>query len=127
MIVFKFSRWREFRADAAGASLAGRGDMIAALERLRGKQDMPQELPGELTAFGISEQLKQGLGALFSLPPAAGAPHRRPARRRLTATSGGTPMRERRIPRPTAHDDPLDRLPRLGIPCHPDAHDPWPC
>jgi len=69
MIVFKFSRWREFRADAAGARLAGRGDMIAALERLRGKQDMPQELPGELTAFGISEQLKQGFGALFSSHP----------------------------------------------------------
>jgi heat shock protein HtpX len=81
MIVFKFSRWREFRADAAGARLAGRGDMIAALERLRAKQDMPQELPGELTAFGISEQLKQGLGALFSLPPAAGA--------RISALRGG--------------------------------------
>lgn len=69
MIVFKFSRWREFRADAAGANLAGRNDMIAALERLRGKQDIPQDLPGELTAFGISEQMKQGLGALFSSHP----------------------------------------------------------
>ena len=69
MIVFKFSRWREFRADAAGARLAGRGDMIAALERLRSKQEMPQELPGELTAFGISEQLKRGIGGLFSSHP----------------------------------------------------------
>lgn len=69
MIVFKFSRWREYRADAAGARLAGRGDMIAALERLRGNQAMAQDLPGELTAFGISEQLKQGIGALFSSHP----------------------------------------------------------
>ena len=69
MIVFRFSRWREFRADAAGARLAGRGDMIAALQRLQGKQDVPNDLPGELTAFGISEQLKQGLGALFSSHP----------------------------------------------------------
>ncbi len=69
MIVFKFSRWREYRADAAGARLAGRGDMIAALERLRGNQSMAQDLPGELTAFGISEQLKQGIGALFSSHP----------------------------------------------------------
>ena len=69
MIVFKFSRWREYRADAAGARLAGRGDMIAALQRLRSGQTAPQDLPGELTAFGISEQLKQGLGALFSSHP----------------------------------------------------------
>jgi heat shock protein HtpX len=81
IIVFKFSRWREFRADAAGARLAGRGDMIAALERLRAKQDMPQELPGELTAFGISEQLKQGLGALLASHP--------PLERRISALRGG--------------------------------------
>jgi heat shock protein HtpX len=61
MIVFKFSRWREFRADAAGAQLAGRNDMIAALERLRRARAPAQDLPGELTAFGISEQLKQGM------------------------------------------------------------------
>lgn len=69
MIVFKFSRWREYRADAAGARLAGRGDMIAALQRLRSGQTAAHDLPGELTAFGISEQLKQGLGALFSSHP----------------------------------------------------------
>ena len=69
MIVFAFSRWREYRADAAGARLAGRGDMIAALERLRGNANMEQDLPGELTAFGISEQMKQGIGAMFSSHP----------------------------------------------------------
>lgn len=69
MIVFKFSRWREYRADAAGANLAGRGDMIAALERLRGNQNVQQDLPGELTAFGISEAAKQGIKALFSSHP----------------------------------------------------------
>ena len=35
LIVFWFSRRREFRADAGGARLAGRERMIAALERLR--------------------------------------------------------------------------------------------
>ena len=69
MIVFRFSRWREYRADAAGARLAGRGDMIAALQRLRRGQTAPRDLPGELTAFGISEPLKRGLGALFSSHP----------------------------------------------------------
>ena len=70
MIVFWFSRWREYRADAAGAQLAGTGAMVAALQRLRDEQGLPQDLPGELTAFGISEQVKEGLGNLLrSHPP----------------------------------------------------------
>jgi len=69
-IVFWFSRWREYRADRAGADLTQPAHMIAALQRLQMEQGMPQDLPGELTAFGISEQLKQGIGALFrSHPP----------------------------------------------------------
>lgn len=35
MVVAWFSRWREFRADAGGARLAGRENMVRALERLR--------------------------------------------------------------------------------------------
>jgi heat shock protein HtpX len=35
LVVAKFSRWREFRADAGGARLAGRDDMLAALRRLK--------------------------------------------------------------------------------------------
>ncbi|MEP4147388.1 MAG: protease HtpX [Halioglobus sp.] len=70
MIVFWFSRWREYRADAAGGRLAGNTNMIAALQRLREEQGLPQDLPGELTAFGISEQLKQGVAGLRrSHPP----------------------------------------------------------
>lgn len=70
MIVFWFSRWREYRADAAGGRLAGNTNMIAALQRLRAEQGLPQDLPGELTAFGISEQLKQGVAGLRrSHPP----------------------------------------------------------
>jgi heat shock protein HtpX len=38
MITAWFSRQREFRADAGGASLAGRGAMIGALRRLQGFQ-----------------------------------------------------------------------------------------
>jgi len=48
-----FSRWREFRADAGGATLAGRGKMIAALERLKLNQEQPR-LPAQIAAFGIS-------------------------------------------------------------------------
>lgn len=35
LVVAWFSRWREFRADAGGANLAGRANMISALEALR--------------------------------------------------------------------------------------------
>ncbi len=70
IIVMWFSRWREFRADAAGAKLAGSAAMIGALQRLQAEQGQPQDLPGELTAFGISEQLKEGAAKLFmSHPP----------------------------------------------------------
>jgi heat shock protein HtpX len=53
IIVAWFSRQREFRADAGGASLAGREKMIAALERLKLNQEQTQ-LPAQIAAFGIS-------------------------------------------------------------------------
>ena len=69
VIVMWFSRRREFRADAGGASLAGRGKMIAALQALqRGSE--PHDLPGEFAAFGISGGLGTGIKKLFmSHPP----------------------------------------------------------
>ncbi|MCZ6499291.1 MAG: protease HtpX [Gammaproteobacteria bacterium] len=51
-IVAWFSRYREFRADAGSAKLAGRHKMIAALERLK-RAHAPAQLPKELNAFGI--------------------------------------------------------------------------
>lgn len=63
MIVMWFSRWREFRADAGGARLAGRAKMIAALERLRSAME-PSHLPDQLAAFGI---LGGGRGLLTRL------------------------------------------------------------
>jgi heat shock protein HtpX len=83
MIVMWFSRWREFRADAGGAALAGRQKMVAALERLKLNQEQ-SALPAQIAAFGISG--KSGITRLFmSHPPleeriaalqAAGAPQR---------------------------------------------------
>ncbi|MEL0005744.1 MAG: protease HtpX [Luminiphilus sp.] len=69
MIVMWFSRYREYRADAAGAQLAGSNSMIAALQRLKVEQGLPNELPGELTAFGIQPGGRTGLAALFSSHP----------------------------------------------------------
>jgi len=69
MIIMWFSRYREYRADAAGAQLAGSGNMIAALQRLKVEQGLPDELPGELTAFGIRSGGRSGLASLFSSHP----------------------------------------------------------
>lgn len=69
MIVAAFSRWREFRADAAGARFAGRGAMISALQRLKGDHG-ENTLPGTIAAFGISGPLADGFRRLFmSHPP----------------------------------------------------------
>jgi heat shock protein HtpX len=68
IIVMWFSRWREYRADAGGAALAGRQKMISALRKLQQVSD-PQPLPDEMAAFGISGA---GLKELFaSHPPLA--------------------------------------------------------
>jgi len=68
MIVMWFSRQREFRADAGGASLAGREKMIAALQRLQGSSAQAH-LPDQMAAFGISGNLGQGLKRLFTTHP----------------------------------------------------------
>ncbi|HEX7011865.1 MAG TPA: protease HtpX [Steroidobacteraceae bacterium] len=67
MIVMAFSRYREFRADAGGAHLAGRDSMIGALERLR--QNLPPPLPERMAAFGISGSIGHGLRRLFMTHP----------------------------------------------------------
>lgn len=86
MIVAWFSRWREFRADQAGAELEGPQAMIAALERLKAETRVPNALPDTLTAFGITEGFKKGFYALFSSHP--------PLEERINALRqrlGGTP------------------------------------
>jgi heat shock protein HtpX len=70
IIVMWFSRYREFRADAGGASLAGRNKMIAALERLKLNHEQPAQLPDAVKSFGISGGVGGGLKRLFmSHPP----------------------------------------------------------
>lgn len=68
IIVFWFSRQREFRADAGGASLAGREKMVSALEKLRRSVAQPH-LPDQLAAFGISGGVAHGLKRLFMTHP----------------------------------------------------------
>jgi heat shock protein HtpX len=69
MIVMWFSRKREFRADHGGAFLAGRQNMIGALEALQ-RQREPQGLPANMAAFGINARVPTGLRKLLmSHPP----------------------------------------------------------
>jgi heat shock protein HtpX len=83
MIVMWFSRWREFRADAAGASLAGRGAMISALQALQQetKAHIPNQMPDTLTAFGISGGWKETATKLLMTHP--------PLEARITALQQG--------------------------------------
>lgn len=64
IIVSWFSRQREFRADAAGAHLAGRRKMIAALQKLQAASGQ-SSLPKEMNAMGISGNF----ASLFSTHP----------------------------------------------------------
>lgn len=68
IIVFWFSRQREFRADAGAARLAGREKMVAALETLRRNAGQPH-LPDQMAAFGISGSAGGGLRRLFMTHP----------------------------------------------------------
>jgi heat shock protein HtpX len=65
IIVCWFSRRREFRADAGGASLAGREKMIGALRALQRGHEA-EELPGQFAAFGINGG---GIQKLFMTHP----------------------------------------------------------
>jgi heat shock protein HtpX len=73
MVVFWFSRQREFRADAGGARLAGRQNMIDALRALQRLQD-PEAVAAEAHAHQALQCLKisgprSGFAMLFSSHP----------------------------------------------------------
>ena len=66
MIVMWFSRRREFRADKGGAAVAGRENMIHALQRLQQSHENPK-LPEEMAALAFNAGKVQALFA--SHPP----------------------------------------------------------
>jgi heat shock protein HtpX len=67
VIVMWFSRLREYRADAGGASLAGRHKMIAALERLKANHEQAAAMPQNMSAMAISSG--GGFSRLFMTHP----------------------------------------------------------
>jgi heat shock protein HtpX len=69
LVIAWFSRWREYRADAGGARLAGRQNMVAALQRLQRTYELV-----DTTAQPAVQSLKiagrgNGLLALFASHP----------------------------------------------------------
>ena len=71
MVVFWFSRYREFRADEGGARLAGKDRMVSALtalQRLHGPVASANE-PASVAALKISGRRSGGLARLFSTHP----------------------------------------------------------
>ena len=66
MVVAWFSRAREFRADAGGAALAGRGQMISALRRLQSTKQLVDTSQPEMATLKISGRRAM---ALFSTHP----------------------------------------------------------
>jgi len=76
-IVMWFSRYREYRADAAGAALTSPHAMASALEALKREFEAPQleghgldsELPKSMQAFGISSNMGQSIAKLFASHP----------------------------------------------------------
>ena len=69
MIVFWFSRRREFRADEAGARLGSKNGMINALERLKIDAQQPTPMPDSMKAFGITGGKSEGWKKLFMTHP----------------------------------------------------------
>jgi len=68
LIVFYFSRKREYKADSGAAAMVGKKPMIGALEALKASVRQPH-LPDKLAAFGISGTKRTGLKALFATHP----------------------------------------------------------
>lgn len=70
-IVMWFSRVREFRADEMGAKLAGKQNMIAALNALRPASQQPDPMPESMKAFAIASGEQQGfsIAQLFRSHP----------------------------------------------------------
>lgn len=69
-IVAWFSRYREYRADEAGARLAGTGSMVNALARLKAETEMPDQMPDTMRAMAITKgQTRSLLEQLFASHP----------------------------------------------------------
>jgi heat shock protein HtpX len=67
LVVAKFSRWREFRADAGGAKLAGRDQMLSALRRLKVIHEAGADHAGPPNPALQTLQISGGAGGFLAL------------------------------------------------------------
>ena len=67
LVVAKFSRWREFRADAGGARLAGREQMLSALRRLKVIHEAGADHAGPANASLQALQISGKSGGFMAL------------------------------------------------------------
>jgi len=85
LVLMPFSRWREYRADAGGAKVAGKFKMINALKALQRAQALPPvEEPKAISAFMISS--RPSWAGLFASHP--------PLERRIAALEEGSVVAE---------------------------------
>jgi len=68
-VVAGFSRAREYRADAGGATLAGRANMIAGLKRLKRTLELTDDSQSSLATMKISSRKAGGWMAWLSTHP----------------------------------------------------------
>jgi len=68
-ILFPFSRWREYRADAGGAKLVGKRKMISALEALQDNFRLPKPPADASPAFATMKIGSLNRNVLFSTHP----------------------------------------------------------
>ena len=69
MVVAAFSRWREFRADRGGATLAGAPKMVAALERLRRTTELVDTRQEAMATLKIAGGRSRFMTLMASHPP----------------------------------------------------------
>lgn len=67
IVTAAFSRWREYRADAGGATLVGKSKMIEALQRLKTAVEVKDPRAPSLSVLKISQ--KGGIITLFASHP----------------------------------------------------------
>jgi heat shock protein HtpX len=84
MVVCYFSRWREFRADAGGARLAGRERMLHGLKSLRQVYGVVDDNQQALATLKISGHSTKSLAALFATHP--------PLEERIRRLESGRPL-----------------------------------
>ncbi|MBI5242589.1 MAG: protease HtpX [Elusimicrobia bacterium] len=69
IVIYSFSRWREYRADAGSAGVAGREKMIHALESLKRSSELIDDRHAALATMKINSRGAGLLAKLFSSHP----------------------------------------------------------